>query len=755
MGLRCKNPTDKNAENKFKVYFSCHPDDFELYFEEITEDILSLCNCEIYFQENLGEITADENYFSDIEQMNLFVFPVTSKFLLTENAARDIDFAFAVKNNTPILPLLQERELESLFNDKCGSYHLLDKYKKDDTQIPFVKKLKDFLDLLTVSDELAERVHAAFIGYIFLSYRKKDRLYAQNLMKRIHENPMFRDIAIWYDEFLVPGEDFNDAIAKAIENSDAFVVAVTPNLLEAGNYILTTEYPYAQSREKKMILAQMLPVDTELFRRYFVEAVNLVDTGDSERMSQALLSVFRTRLCQINEDPLHLFLIGIAYLYGISIEVNHQRAFELIERAAEGGLPEAMEKLASMYHIGEGVEQSFYKEIEWLSRLRNFWREEYVRNPCEETAFSFLRSLQMLSKAYTDISAYEKGKEDYECFYTLAAEIAEKYSSVSALEYLAESCEYMSNIDFTKTKSYDYLRKALVPRQELAKTLGTENALRQLSNLYLRLCEHSHAKSSEEKEEYYLRAIQILEYVSEKIPSMKNRLALADAVGKYALSYSSRQDVVMRAIGLYDMLWQTDKTFEVALNCILFYRKLYECMTLNESESIDLTILSGKINQIEINPPEAFENIHTETMYFYFLSGLALGKTDLSLPDAEISCIAAKNVGLELIRKTNSRFIRAKLGDIYDTLAHIAWRNHETEKAKSNFLKEAELLLELREEYHNFLTVSQLEFTYSFLADLAYEDGDNEAYEYYKALEQETNESTDFGLLWDSLLEES
>ena len=130
MGLRCKNPTDKNAGNKFKVYFSCHPDDFELYFEEITEDILSLCNCEIYFQENLGEITADENYFSDIEQTNLFVFPVTSKFLLTENAARDIDFAFAVKNNTPILPLLQERELESLFNDKCGSYHLLDKYKK-------------------------------------------------------------------------------------------------------------------------------------------------------------------------------------------------------------------------------------------------------------------------------------------------------------------------------------------------------------------------------------------------------------------------------------------------------------------------------------------------------------------------------------------------------------------------------------------------------------------------------------------------
>ena len=69
-------------------------------------------------------------------------------------------------------------------------------------------------------------------------------------MQRIHENQMFRDIAIWYDEFLVPGEDFNEAIAKAIENSDAFIIAVTPNLLEAGNYILTTEYLVLQQNAR-------------------------------------------------------------------------------------------------------------------------------------------------------------------------------------------------------------------------------------------------------------------------------------------------------------------------------------------------------------------------------------------------------------------------------------------------------------------------------------------------------------------------
>lgn len=572
-------------------------------------------------------------------------------------------------------------------------------------------------------------------------------------MQRIHENQMFRDIAIWYDEFLVPGEDFNEAIAKAIENSDAFIIAVTPNLLEAGNYILTTEYPYAQSKEKNTILAQMLPVDTELFYEYFSGAENLINIKDSEQIAEALLSAFKSRLHQMNEEPLHLFLIGIAYLYGISIEINYKRAVELIERAAVGGLLEAMEKLANMYHIGDGVEQNFFKEIEWLSRLRDFWKRAYDTHPCEEAMFSLLHCLSALSQAYTDISAYEKGKEDYEWFYALASESVKRYPSVKSLEYLADSCEHMSCVDFTKTKSYDYLCKALESRKELAEKLGTEKSLMQLSNLYLQLCDHDRVKQEDGKE-YYLYAIRILEHVLKKFPTTENQIALAAAVGKYALAYSSQKDIVMRAIGLYDELWRKNKTFEVALDCAAFYRSLYECVTLTGKETVYTGILSERLNQIEINPPAVFESIHTETMYFNFLFGLAMGKMNLNLSDAEIACISARDIGLELVRKTNSRFVRAKLGDIYDHLAHIAWRNHDTEKAKRNFLKEAELLAELREEYDNLLTASQLEFTYSFLADLAYDDGDNEAYEYYKNLEQEVSENTDYGFLWDSLQNE-
>ena len=46
------------------------------------------------------------------------------------------------------------------------------------------------------------------------------RRYAQELMRLIHKNEFCRDIAIWYDEYLTPGEDFNQEIAAALEGRE-------------------------------------------------------------------------------------------------------------------------------------------------------------------------------------------------------------------------------------------------------------------------------------------------------------------------------------------------------------------------------------------------------------------------------------------------------------------------------------------------------------------------------------------------------
>ena len=92
MSLKYKTINRLNSNNKARLFFSSHNEDFNLYFEEITDDILKYCDCEIYYYDSNEEIT--EDYYLNLKQMNLFVFPITTKFLLTDNNSRNIDFKF-------------------------------------------------------------------------------------------------------------------------------------------------------------------------------------------------------------------------------------------------------------------------------------------------------------------------------------------------------------------------------------------------------------------------------------------------------------------------------------------------------------------------------------------------------------------------------------------------------------------------------------------------------------------------------------
>ncbi len=110
----------------------------------------------------------------------------------------------------PVLPFMMEEGLDILYatEEYFGEAQYLNPRSHDTTEIRYEEKLKNYLDSVLISDETARRIRTAFDAYIFLSYRKKDRKYANELMHLIHDIPNFRDIAIWYDEFLTPGENF-------------------------------------------------------------------------------------------------------------------------------------------------------------------------------------------------------------------------------------------------------------------------------------------------------------------------------------------------------------------------------------------------------------------------------------------------------------------------------------------------------------------------------------------------------------------
>ena len=368
-----------DPQGKPRAYFTCHPEDFCKYFDKICSDVLENVDCAIYYTADMTEPLDETNIEVDLGRMNLFLVPITFRLLKEENRAMSVDVAFAKEMNIPILPFMMEREIDSFYSKpECfGERQYLSPYSTDESEISYNEKLKKYLDAVLISDEMACRIRAAFDAYIFLSYRKKDRRYANELMRIIHSIPGCRDIAVWYDEFLTPGESFMENISKAMEQSRLFTLLVTPNVLEDGNFVMSREYPAARQANMKILPAEMEQTDHDELSNKFLDIPECVypsNVGFDEILLEAISKIAKT---DNDNDPAHNFLIGLAYLEGIDVEVNRDRGIELITSAAEAGLPEAMEKLYNIHVNGTKSDFDVFEAQRWAGRLADYYISKY------------------------------------------------------------------------------------------------------------------------------------------------------------------------------------------------------------------------------------------------------------------------------------------------------------------------------------------------------------------------------------------
>ena len=352
-------------QGKPRVYFAAHPLDREAYFEELAGDILAAVNCAVWYNDSADEQTS----LDDLREMKLFVVPVTTRLFESANDARDREVPFALANNIPLLPILCERGAADRFNKTFGTKHCLDRVSDDPNALPYETKLEEFLKSALLRDRQLDEILAAFSARLFLSYRKKDRDQARELMRLIHKNDSCVDLGIWYDEYLTPGEDFNDEIRRAIEECDVLTVAVTPNIVNEDNYVREQELPWARERNKPILAAEMVSTD----RGAFDEADKDVRDGLVDGRSDALIDALRQKIREASvadkpKDGRHDFCIGLAYLYGIHVEADPVRAVEMIQRAAMRGETDAMKKLADVYGKGLGVPKDLILAHGWLER---------------------------------------------------------------------------------------------------------------------------------------------------------------------------------------------------------------------------------------------------------------------------------------------------------------------------------------------------------------------------------------------------
>ncbi|MCR5734759.1 MAG: tetratricopeptide repeat protein [Lachnospiraceae bacterium] len=350
-----------------RIYFTCHPDDSEL-FERIKDILFSAIDCVIVHKEYINA-PLDEDVQFIIEQSNLFVIPVTYKLLTEPNPAMDEDVKYALKKGVPVLPLRMEPGLADLYKTRFGRIHYLAPDPSDDTVVSFESKLKHYLDGLLAGGELAGRVREEFDFYVFLSYRKKDRRYANELMRMIHSIPGCSDISIWYDEYLTPGEEYNATIKKMLEKSSFVLLLVTPNIVNEVNYVQTHEYPDAVVNGKKVVPIEMVSTDRSLLFKMFEGIDEPLRFEDPDEFKRAFPSRISDAINnEKKDDPEHIYLIGRAYLDGIDVEINRDLGFELMKRSAENGSYEAMLTLSNMYLFGKSAEPDLQISLDWKQK---------------------------------------------------------------------------------------------------------------------------------------------------------------------------------------------------------------------------------------------------------------------------------------------------------------------------------------------------------------------------------------------------
>ena len=491
----------QTLQGKQKIYFCAHPRDYDTYFERTKNDILNSLesqgntSCALLYLEDPSAERTDE-FFFDLKEMDMIVLPITYKFLKTSNPALDSDFRFAANNDLIILPIIMEPEISDLFNKICGNLQYLDTRSKDVTAIPYEEKLLNFLTSHLVNNEMYEKIRKAFDAYIFLSYRKKDRACAQELMRLIHKNDFCRDIAIWYDEFLTPGENFNDSIKVALEKSELFALAVTPNIINEKNYIMSVEYPMAKQLGKPIVPAELVKTNSVELSYKYPDIPNCIDAHNEQQLSSSLANALRKIAIRENDsDPEHNFFIGLAYLIGIDVEKDPERAVSLITAAADAGLSEAMKKLVSIFN----EKDSNYKTtILWQKRLVAQLKKEYDIDQTEDSAYRYLSELckfvELYIYFYDRKFTYQEQQDEFTFKKRIHTDVLKESKTINSkfqkpwsLYYLSKCyINFANRLDSMKNyaKVEKYYSKAIELAESLAENANTARYKRNLGITY-------------------------------------------------------------------------------------------------------------------------------------------------------------------------------------------------------------------------------------------------------------------------------
>lgn len=309
----------------------------------------------------------------EIAQIQMYVPVISEAYLDAVERYPEFSFGKMSAQGMFILPLLRSAEIIPAFSAKFGSLHRV----RLGTATAKAE-IKKQIDRLLVSPELKQEIiKDAFTRRLFLSYRKKDREEALLILKAVHDTEWGAAAETWYDDFLIPGRDFHEDILKAMERSDAVVLAVTPNLLEIHengrpNYVMEHEYKDAVSMGKPMVPVEVRTVERARMEEAFPAIPPFIRLRDHALLEQSLQEITDNAgsgdASRNRENPYYRYLLGMAFYLGFRVEKDAGRGIQLLREAAESGVEEAAEQLFYTYAEGYEVNHDATEAMNWQLR---------------------------------------------------------------------------------------------------------------------------------------------------------------------------------------------------------------------------------------------------------------------------------------------------------------------------------------------------------------------------------------------------
>ena len=642
------------------------------------------------FCEKPGKEIAWDELADQIGDMQLIVMPVSARTLTEENRAVAQVLPLAKEKYIPVLPLMMEGGLDSAYADVFGDLEYLEPDSGDMTAIPFETKLAMYLKGVLGTDQERQKVRDAFAATIFLSYRKKDRASAQELMRLIHSHERFRDIAIWYDEYLVPGESFNDAIKAAMDRSRLFALTVTPSLLEYPggnpNYVMQYEYPEAKKSGKPVLPLEMIKTNRLMLEKEYPQIPSCVNAHKQGQMERALTEKIKVmKVPKKKNTPAHEYLIGLAYLDGIDMEVNTVRAVRMITRAAQNGHEPAIRKLIAMYKDGKGVERSYSTSAEWrvrlIDRLSETGRDSTV----------ITRELRRLADAYVEIGQPQKAKI---CMDRINRLMEEGTSAVPVLEQVL-NCRSMGETE-TDLGHPEEALKWFVRADERADAYKAKEGYDEVRFQQSVLCIMAALLEKEmhhpsETDRWLDKAIRLSENLYEKAPGIRTEQGIAYAYSQAGYLFEDRQDYAKaeeyfrKALLHAERLAEQEKTSVSRMNVSVLYDRMGSLAGHRGQwdEAGEWYAASRKIKEAEA------EESGTLTSFLNLMGGWqscgTLEERKGNLEKAREWYDRARVLGERLAGETKSEKVRQKLAGVYMHLYDNAEKRRDEEEAAKWF----------------------------------------------------------------------